>query len=77
MKVRELIKWLEIQDQGAVVEVLVEHASSGFYGEDYTTQEPFIIDEHSDYCDLRENPYVKEGDPRKNTRTLLLGGTLI
>jgi hypothetical protein len=37
MTVEKLIEWLKTQDQGAVVEVLVEHESAGFYKEEYTT----------------------------------------
>lgn len=76
MNVKELIEWLKSQDQDATVRVI------GVKEGDYYTQAgvpkavDFDPDEYSEYTDFRENPFVKDGDPRKEKRTLTLGEIL-
>lgn len=73
MIVSEFIAWLQTQDQGATVEVLVRHPSTG-YDVDSFLKEDFDPRDHADYTDLRGNPNVPPGAPYENSRTLFLGG---
>lgn len=62
MKVRELIQWLgEFKDQEAEV-LIVEHESgSGFYDQGGNVYErEFDPQQHVEYTDYRNNPYVKK-----------------
>lgn len=68
--VSELIAWLQTQDQGAFVEILVGD-NSGYTPTFYRS---FFNPETSvDYTDFRGNQFVRENDPWRDTRTLFLG----
>jgi len=71
MKVSEFIEWLKTQDQDAIV--LVAQAAAGPWST-YTVEEEFSIEDHSDYVDLRNNPFTDD-EERKKRRTLMLGST--
>ena len=71
MKVSEMIEWLKTQDQDATVEVLYGQSSTGWGGDSYSRVN-FDPQEHSDYVDMRGNPYAV-GKPYENSRTLFLG----
>jgi len=74
MIVSELIEFLKMQDQGATVEVVEHKSGKGYYDQGgNANKQDFDPLKHVDYIDLRENPYVKEGDPRHNKRFLFLG----
>lgn len=72
MIVRDLIKWLETQDQGATVKVVVVGRGgwAGAYEADTMPFDP----ELSEYVDMRGNQFAV-GKPYENDRTLLLGET--
>ncbi|MGY5921377.1 hypothetical protein ACS9ZL_08525 [Stenotrophomonas africana] len=74
MKVRELIEWLQaFDDQDATVRVLHCQPAHSYYmqgGE--TSAVDFDPELHSEYTDLRENPFCK-GKPWANEHSLLLG----
>ena len=76
MLVKDFIKWLETQDQEAIVEVLVHSRGSGYYdqGGNVTTEEftdsPYT---HFQYTDFRGNQYVKDDAHYYNKRYLQLG----
>lgn len=75
MKVRELVKWLsEFEDQDAEVQI-VKHLSAGGYYEQGGTASVELFDPemHSEYSDLRGNPFIHSDAPYYNSRTLLLG----
>ncbi len=75
MKVRELIEWLSaFEDQDAEVEV-VRHSSGTNYYEQGGTCSAVSFDpsKHTEYIDLRGNPFIKQDSPCYNARTLLLG----
>lgn len=74
MKVKDFIEWLQTQDQEAIVEVVVRHESRGYGGDSFTV-EPFNVEEHSYYTDMRGNPFVKEDAPHYNRRSLEIGST--
>lgn len=71
MIVSEFIKWLKTQDQGATVEVLHGIASRNWEGDSYRKVD-FDPEKHSDYTDMRGNPFAV-GKPYENSRTLFLG----
>ena len=72
MTVSELIVWLQTQDQGATVEVLMSRRSSGYDGGDDVCTVDFSP-ELSEYSDMRGNQFVKPDASYFNKRTLLLG----
>ena len=71
MLVSEFIKWLETQDQGATVEVLVGTPARN-YGCDSYRFDDFDPEKHSEYTDMRGNQFAK-GKPYENDRNLQLG----
>jgi hypothetical protein len=75
MKVRDLIEWLKaFEDQDADVLVVAHEAGREYYdqgGNAYETE--FDPEKHSEYTDMRGNPYVPPGATYENKRTLLLG----
>ena len=71
MIVEYFIKWLQTQDQGATVEVLVGERSRGYEGDTYHKAD-FDPEKHVDYIDMRGNPFGV-GKPYENERTLFLG----
>lgn len=75
MTVREYREWLgTLEDQDAIVEVVVHRSDGGYYCQGGTASiEEFDPAEHVDYIDLRGNPYVCEGDPRFNRRSVVFG----
>lgn len=76
MLVKEFIKWLETQDQEAIVEVIVHSSGSGYYdqGGTVTTEEftdsPYA---HYEYTDFRGNQCVKDDAHYYNKRYLQIG----
>ena len=72
MTVSELIVWLQTQDQGATVEVLMSSRSSGCDGGDDICVVDFSP-ELSEYSDMRGNQFVEPDASYFNKRTLLLG----
>lgn len=73
MKLKEFIKFLELQDQDAIVEVLVHYNGHGYYDQGGTcTTEYFDPDKHFEYTDFRDNKFAK-GKPYQNDRIILLG----
>lgn len=71
MTVGELVVWLRTQDQGATVIVLKGERARAWEGDSYSWVD-FNPAEHSEYVDMRGNPYAK-GKPFENDRTLALG----
>lgn len=71
MTVKEFIKWLKTQDQGATVEVLCIEKSLGYLGPTYQRVD-FDPEIHSDYLDMRGNKFAI-GKPYENARSLFLG----
>ena len=69
MTVSELITWLQTQDQGATVEVVVSEYRDWSRDAGWRTFDPA---EHSDYSDMRGNQFAV-GKPYENSRTLYLG----
>lgn len=72
MTVRELIEWLSTQDLDANVQVLKGERGKAWEGDSYHWVD-LDVNEHSDYSDMRGNPFAK-GKPYENDRTLTLGG---
>lgn len=75
MKVRELIQWLsEFKDQEAEV-LIVEHESGTGYcdqgGNAYSRE--FNPQQHVEYTDFRNNPYVKETEDHYGKSYVLIG----
>lgn len=80
MIVKDFIKWLETQDQEAVVEVLLHSSGTGYYDqggtvsvEEFTADEYYGCGKHFEYTDFRGNQYTKEDSPCYNKRFLQLG----
>lgn len=81
MIVKDFIKWLETQDQEAIVEVLVHSSGTGYYdqGGNVTTEEfdpskaYYGSSKHHEYTDYRGNQFVKEDAPWYNKRILQIG----
>jgi len=80
MLVKDFIKWLETQDQGAIVEVLVHSSGSGYYDqggwvttEEFNTDEEYGCGKHFQYTDLRGNPRIAETEEYFNKRYLQIG----
>lgn len=82
MIVKDFIKWLETQDQEAIVEVLVHSSGTGYYdqGGNVTTEEFDIstdqysqFGKHWDYTDFRGNQFTKEDHPCFMKRYLQIG----
>lgn len=81
MIVADFIKWLETQDQGAIVEVLVHSSGTGYYDqggnvsiEEFDpTDESYGCSRHFEYTDFTNNQFVKEDNPCHNKRFLQLG----
>lgn len=71
MIVEDFIKWLQTQDQGATVEILVRERSVGYEGDSYSRKD-FDPEQHGDYIDMRGNPYTA-GKSCENSRILFLG----
>lgn len=71
MIVKEFIEWLQTQDQGATVEVIVGVPGRSYAGDSYRFEE-FNPEKHSEYIDMRGNQFVK-GKEYENTRWLQLG----
>ena len=70
--VAEFVAWLQTQDQEAEVNVLVGYESFGWGGDSYRFQ-PLEIAEHTEYSDLRGNPYTKPEAAHYNKRYLYIG----
>lgn len=63
MIVKDFIKWLETQDQGAIVEVLVHSSGTTYYDQGGNVTIERFSDSlygHYEYIDFRGNPYVKD-----------------
>lgn len=80
MLVKDFIKWLETQDQDAIVEVLVHSSGTGYYDQggnvsvvEFTSEEEYNCGKHFDYTDFRGNQFVKEDHPCYNKRFLQIG----
>jgi len=75
MRVRDFIKWLETQDQDAIVEVVIHDSFGGYYNQGGTVSfEEFDPEkDHSEYVDFRGNPFVNEDSERYGKRLLLIG----
>lgn len=71
MKVSEMIEWLKTQDQDATVEVLKGERARAWEGDSYRVVD-FDPNEHSEYIDMRGNPFAK-GKPYESERALFLG----
>lgn len=76
MIVKDFIKWLETQDQEAIVEILV-HSGVGSYcmqgGECFAYDFDPENTEHWDYTDFRNNPYIRPDSESYNKRFLQIG----
>lgn len=80
MLVKDFIKWLETQDQEAIVEVLVHSSGTGYYDqggwvatEEFTKDEEYGCGKHFQYTDLRGNPRIAETEEYFNKRYLQIG----
>ena len=71
MIVEDFIKWLQPQDQGATVEVLIGERARGYEGDTYHTTD-FDPEKHVYYIDMRGNKFGV-GKPYENARSLFLG----
>ena len=69
MTVSEMIAWLQNQDQGATVEVVVSEYRGWSRDAGWRAFDPA---EHADYSDMRGNPHAV-GQPHENSRTLYIG----
>ena len=71
MTVAEFRDWLLTQDQGATIQIV-----KILEGPVYCPHDPVVVDfypeEHSEYSDMRDNPFAK-GKPYAESRTLFLG----
>lgn len=75
MTVRQYREWLAtFEDQDAIVHVLDHDTSGSYYAQGGTCREvEFDPEVHTEYTDLRGNPFVKSYSSRYNSRTLLIG----
>ncbi len=73
MKVAEFIKWLEAQDQEAVVECVVHDDLGSYYEQGGICITKEFTEELSEYTDFRGNEYIKSSQPHYNKRYLLVG----
>lgn len=81
MIVKDFIKWLETQDQEAIVEVLVHSSGSGYYEQGGTVSVDEFdpedslhgVAKHWEYTDFRNNQYTKPDAHYYNKRYLQLG----
>lgn len=73
MTVREMIKWLKTQDQGATVMVVKHTRGTGWDDQGGNATEVDFTPEISDYTDLRGIESITPDKPYYNQRTLLLG----
>lgn len=75
MKVKDFIKWLETQDQEAVVEVMVHDAHGGYYTQGGTVCFADFDPEkgHFEYIDLRGNRFISEDSWLYGRRSLFIG----
>ena len=73
--VSDLIRWLQTQDQGALVEVVQHTSGRGYYDQGGNATEVAFDPSLTTYTDFRGNQFVKPDAPYYNTRTLLLGET--
>ena len=69
--VRQLIEWLNTQDQDAQVEVLERVEGREYYGDTFERRAFHPVD-YAEYTDMRGNKWAK-GKPHENDRTLFLG----
>lgn len=66
---------LALPDQEATVEVWKHSSGRGYYDQGGAVcKEEFDPDKHSEYTDLRGNPFIKPEASYYNSRTLFLGG---
>lgn len=72
MTVADFIAWLQTQDQGAIVQVVVEERRVWDTRTDWVEFDP---EHHSQYIDLRGNQFVKDDSPLRDRRYLELGIT--
>ena len=81
MNVKELIYWLQTQDEEAIVQVVIHERGTGYYDQggnahiaDFDLSETqYNCPSHYEYTDFRGNQFVKEDTPYYNKRFLLLG----
>lgn len=75
MTVRQFREWLEtLEDQDAIVEVVVHSSDGGYYAQGgIATTEEFDPEQHVDYTDFRDNPFVREDAPYYNRRKVVFG----
>jgi hypothetical protein len=75
MLVSEFIEWLKTQDQGAVVEVIVQSEPALYqaYGKCVAECLDIENDDHIEYTDFRGNGFVKKDSDCFNRRYLTLG----
>lgn len=75
MTVRQYREWLEtFEDQDAIVQVIDHNYDGGYYAQGGVISiVEFDPTRHTDYTDLRGNPFVDEDSPHYNRRTLLIG----
>ena len=73
MNVRQLTKWLECQDQDAIVEVLQIKSTDNYPHKDYGERVLFDPAQHAAHYDLRRHPHCVNTKAAK-TNILLLGG---
>lgn len=72
MTVQQFIQWLETQDQGATVEIMVGVRARGYDGESYR-HDDFDPEKHVEYVDMRGNQFAV-GKSYEKSRSLFLGG---
>lgn len=71
--VRQLIEFLQTQDQDAIVQILVgEQAQYGCDGDSYFRSD-LAVDQHVEYTDFRGNQFTRPTDAHYNQRYLFLG----
>lgn len=71
MLVKDFIEWLKTQDQDAIVEVPVKLEAIEYYGDIWGMQN-FSPEEHAEFYDLTNNPYVTQEE--RKLKYLTLGG---
>lgn len=73
MTVRELIEWLNTQDQEATVQVIQHTRGRGWDDQGGNATTVNFTPDLSEYTDLRGNQYITPDKSYYNQRTLLLG----
>jgi hypothetical protein len=74
MKIKEFIKWLETQDQDAIIKVVAHKSGRGYYDQGGTASKvEFDPSNHVEITDFRGNSFVTPDDDFYNKIHILLG----